>query len=289
MKIIKRTIRSWLSNDPFSQSAAAAYYATFSLPGLLIIIMGIAAIFFDQRSVEREVLGHIRNMLGVDVARSVGEIVDETQRNDRDIWAMAIGGFTLLFGATGLFAQLQKSLNFIWKVEVKKNVGFLKFMKHRATAFGVVVAIGFLLMISLSINAALSALGDWLETQIPGYWLFWLYALNMAASYFIISFLFALIFKVLPDAQVKWKFSLVGGVFSATLFSIGEYGLNLYFKLAEPQSAFGAAGSVILLMLWVSYSCLILLLGAEFAKACSVEYDSKVKPNEIAKKMEEKN
>jgi membrane protein len=288
MKIIKQTLRSWLSNDPFSQSAAVAYYATFSLPGLLIIIMGIAAIFFDQKSVEREVLGHIQNMLGVDAARSVGKIVDETQRNDRDVWAMVIGGFTLLFGATGLFAQLQKSLNFIWKVEVRKNVGFLKFIKHRATAFGIVVAIGFLLMVSLSVNAALSALGDWLETQIPAYWLFGLYALNMAVSYFIISFLFALIFKVLPDVRVKWKFSLVGGVFSATLFSIGEYGLNLYFKLAEPQSAFGAAGSVVLLMLWVSYSCLILLLGAEFTKACSLEYDSKVKPSEIAKKTEGK-
>ena len=156
LKILKKSLGYWLRDDPFTQSAAAAYYAIFALPGLLIIVMAIAAFVFDQSRVEGEVLGHINNILGAQVAQNVNQIVTETQQGDRDTWAMIAGIITLLFGATGLFAQLQRSLNRIWEVEVKKSAGLLAFLKTRLISFSVILVIGFLLLVSLSLTALIA-------------------------------------------------------------------------------------------------------------------------------------
>jgi membrane protein len=274
---------SWWESDSFSKSAAVAYYSIFSFPGLLIIIMGMAAIFFDRASVEAQAIGHIREVLGYDIAFNIDHIIDETQRKDRDIWALVIGFATLLVGAGGVFGQLQKALNDIWEVKVKKRAAWLEFLKHRATAFGIILAIGFLLTVSLAITALLTALGDWVAGQMPVYALYGVHLVNFLLSYCMITFLFTLIFKILPDVHLPWRTSLAGGAVSTVLFVIGEYGVHTYFKIFEPASTFGAAGSLILLMLWVFYSCLILLLGAHFTKACAEVESLRVTPTKIAK------
>ena len=274
-----------MRDDPFTQSAAAAYYAIFALPGLLIIVMAIAAFVFDQSRVEAEVLGHITNILGAQAAQNVNQIVTETQQGDRDTWAMIAGIITLLFGATGLFAQLQRSLNRIWEVEVKKSAGLLAFLKTRLISFSVILVIGFLLLVSLSLTAIINLLGEWISAQFSPSLATILSLVNMTFSFLTITALFTFIFKMLPDAIVSWRSAFFGGALSTILFTIGEYALNYYFKLAEPQSSFGAAGSIILLMLWVSYSCMILLVGAEFAKTHEQETSGlKSKPSVIAKK-----
>ncbi|MEX1035918.1 MAG: YihY/virulence factor BrkB family protein [Sneathiella sp.] len=275
-----------MSNDPFTQSAAAAYYAIFSLPGLLIIVMAIAAVFFDHQRVETEILGYIGNILGREISLSIKEIVEETQRRDRDLWAMIAGIATLIFGATGLFAQLQRSLNLIWDAEISQNAGWRAFLKSRLISFGLILIVGFLLLISLSFTAFFTIFSDWFAAQFSPEWASWLMFFNSAFSLLIIITLFALIFKILPDVRVDWDVAFYGGIVSAILFSIGEYALNYYFKLAEPQSSFGAAGSIILVMLWVSYSCLILLIGAEFSKTYTRESKAnRIFPDGMAKRQ----
>ncbi len=280
-----KSFQNWLSDDPFTQSAAAAYYAIFSLPGLLIIVMAVAAVFFDQQRVETEILGYIGNMLGRDVSLSIKQIVEETQQRDRDLWAMIAGVATLIFGATGLFAQLQRSLNYIWGVELSQKAGWWVFLKSRLISFGLILIVGFLLLISLSFTAFFTIFSDWFATQFSPDWAQGLLIFNTAFSFCIIVTLFALIFKILPDAHVEWNVAFYGGAISAILFSIGEYALNFYFKMAEPASSFGAAGSIILVMLWVSYSCLILLIGAEFSRTYTQEDKAReIRMGGIAKK-----
>jgi len=267
LKVLKSTFQNWIKDDPFTQSAAAAYYSIFSMPGLLIIVMALAALFFDQQQVEQQILGQIKSSMGAETAETIREVVNETQRKDRDIWGLIVGIATLAFGATGLFAHLQRSLNQIWGVEIKKSAGWFKLVKDRLISFSLVLVIGFLLLVSLSLTSALAIFKEWLAGHLSEGMLLLLIPINIAISLSLVVILFALIYKILPDVDVPWSSAFGGAVLSALLFTLGEHAIGLYFGIAEPQSSFGAAGSIILIMLWVSYSCMIVLIGAEFSKA----------------------
>lgn len=284
-RFLKNVFKTWNNCDPFLQSAATAYYALFSLPGLLIIIIAVASQFISKDIVETEVIDHITHTLGTDSAESIKTIIARSNTQGQGLWALTAGLMTLAFGATGLFIQIQHSLNRIWNVEVKKSAGFMTFFKNRAASFGIVVIIGFLLLVSLTITALLTAFKGWLSTQLPEIVISLFFMLDFAVSIMVISCLFAVIFKVLPDVHIRWKEAFYGGIASAVLFSVGEYAMNIYFDVARPQSTFGAAGSMVLLMLWMSYSCLILLLGASFTKVFG-EYllGAKAPLNELAQK-----
>lgn len=285
LKLFIKSFNNWFNDDPFTQGAAAAYYAIFSFPGLLIITMSVAAFAFDQQQVETQVVSKLSQMLGAETAQDLNEIAQETQRKDRDIWALVIGLLTLSFGATGLFAHLQRALNQIFEVEVKDSAGIWLFIKSRLISFGVVLMLGFLLLISLSMTAVINLLSEWVAAQFSPEFSIAILVVNILISFFLTVLLFALIYRILPDAQLAWRSAFMGGVVAAVFFKIGEQALTVYFELAEPQSSFGAAGSLVLLMLWVSYSCMILLLGAEFAKVHErVKHGKVVKPSDIAKK-----
>jgi membrane protein len=287
LKLFIHSLKNWFDDDPFTQSAAAAYYAIFSFPGLLIITMSVAAFAFDQQQVETQVVGKLSQMLGAETAQNLNEIAQETQRKDRDVWALVIGLLTLSFGATGLFAHLQRALNQIFEVEVKESAGIWLFIKARLISFGVVLMLGFLLLISLSLTAVINLLSDWISAQFSPAFSLAIAVVNVLVSFLLTILLFTLIYRILPDARMAWRSAAMGGVVAALFFKIGEQALNIYFELAEPGSSFGAAGSLVLLMLWVSYSCMILLLGAEFAKAYQqVEQDKAIKPSEIAEKTD---
>ncbi len=282
--IFIRSFKKWLADDSFTQSAAAAYYAIFSFPGLLIIIMAIGAFAFDQQQVETQVIGKIGQMLGADTAESLNEVVQETQRNDRDVWALVVGILTLSFGATGFFAHLQRSLNKIFEVEVKKSAGWWIFLRTRIISFGVVLTLGLLLLISLTLTAMITILNDFITAQFSPAFSSVILVFNVVTSMSIVVLLFTLIYKILPDARIEWRCAFVGGVVATIFFKIGEYAMNTYFELAEPGSSFGAAGSLVLLMLWVSYSCMILFLGAEFSREYGRQkYGHDSEPSEIAK------
>lgn len=284
LNMLIKSFKNWFSDDPFTNSAAAAYYAIFSFPGLIIIVMSIAALAFDSQHVESLVTGQLSQILGKDTANSLLQIVQETQHNDRDKWALIAGMLTLSFGATGLFANLQRSLNKIFQVEVKKSAGIFAFIRTRIISFSIVLILGLLLLISLSLTALITLLSDWITAQFSTSFTAVIALITLVTSLSIVVVLFTLIYKILPDANLKWRSAIMGGILATILFEIGEYTLNFYFGIAKPQSTFGAAGSLVLLMLWVSYSCMILFIGAEFCKTYELsKYNREIIPNKIAK------
>lgn len=281
--LVKETYKDWVDDEPFDQSAIVAYYSIFSLPALLIIIVTIAGIAFGQKAVQDQISSQIGGMIGPDSAKDIqGMIASSYQQGNSGI-ALVIGVATLLFGATGVFIALQKALNRIWEVKINPDKSGLKMLiRARAVSFGVVLTIGFLLLISLVITAALTALSGWVEERMPDFFLYIFYVVDFLISISIITLLFAMLFRFLPDVNIEWKSVWTGAVITALLFVIGKYALALYFGNAEPGSTYGAAGSIILILLWVFYSCLIMFFGAEFTQVYARRYGHRVEPNENA-------
>lgn len=283
--LLKETYQEWNEDDPWRMAAAMSYYAIFSLPGLLIIVITVAGYFFSQKAVEGEIENQIGEMIGPEAASSVQTMVSNAQNIESSTWAAIIGIATLIFGATGVFYQLQQSLNKIWEVEVKKEeAGVKKLLLDRVSSFGMILIIGFLLLISLVLTAGLSALSDYISQNLTDYLLYVFYVAEFLVSYGIVTLLFALIYKVLPDVIIKWRTVRVGALVTAALFVIGKFGLGIYFGNSDPASAYGAAGSLILILLWVSYSCLILFFGAEFTQVYARRYGHKIQPAPHAKR-----
>jgi membrane protein len=281
-QLLKDTFAGWNEADPFAQSATVAYYAIFSLPALLVLVISVASFAFGTEEVSGKLFSDISSTMGEDTAKQVKEMMEKAGEHDRSLWASIIGGLTLIVGATGVFGQLQKALNQVWEVKPKPKQAMLKMLKDRLFSFGLVLSIGFLLLVSLVLTSMLTAFGDWLKGQLPDVAVYLLFVLNFVVSFVIISVLFALMFKVLPDAKVIWKYVWVGAGITGLLFMIGKFALGIYFGKAEPQSAYGAAGSVILILLWVSYSCMILFFGAEFTKQFAKRYGYGIQPAENA-------
>jgi membrane protein len=277
-QITKKTGAAWMKADPFRQSAVIAYYAIFSIPALLVIIIACAGLAFGREAVQGEISSQIGSAMGEDTANQVEEIIANASEKKNSIIATIISVVTLIVGSTAVFAQLQISLDQIWEVKVTAKKMWLKNLKDRLFSFGLIISISFLMLVSLLLTAALSAFGDWIKAHMPGVMLYLFYLLNFIVSFGVITVLFALMFKILPDAAVRWRNVWIGAMATALLFIIGKFGLGIYFGKAEPGSTYGAAGSIVLLMLWVSYSCMIVFFGAEFTKQFSVYYGNEIKP-----------
>jgi membrane protein len=283
--LLNNTYQEWSDKDPFRQSAVIAYYAIFSIPGLLVLIIAIAGYFFGKDTVNHEILGQIATTMGTETATQVGEILTKSSESKSNVWNTIIGAVILLVGATGVFVELQKSLNYIWHVTVSTKKGILPILKARLFSFGLILAIAFLLIISLVISTALAAFSNWFKVDTSSFVLIVFNVLNFIFSLAVLSALFALIFKILPDAKIKWKHVWLGSIVTGILFTIGKTGLAFYFGKAEPASIYGAAGSIILILLWVSYSSMILFFGAEFTAVYAKMYSGTVPPDEIAEKV----
>jgi membrane protein len=286
-KIFKKASKEWMAKDPFRESSIIAYYSIFSLPGLFVLIITVAAFFFGREAVNEHVFSQITSSIGEDSAGQIQEIIQKQQRETEktSFWGAIIGIGTLLLGATGVFAQFQKSLNIIWEVEPDTSKsGILQLLKVRLFSFGLIVSIAFLLMISLLISTLITAFGGWLTGKFSESLLIVIQILNFIISLGILTFLFALMLKIFPDAKIKWKDVWIGSFVTALLFTLGKFALSLYFGKANPASAFGAAGSIILILLWVSYSSMIVFFGAEFTRQYTLEYTGEVPPSDHAKK-----
>lgn len=282
--LFKETAKEWNEEDPFRQSAVIAYYAIFSLPALLIIIVQVAGLVFGKEAVQGKVEKQIDSMMGQEAASQVQTMISNAGQMESSTIAIIIGVATLLFGATGVFYQMQQSLNKVWEVEPKSDAGIAKMAMDRATSLGVILAIGFLLLISLVLTTAINVLNDWIQSQLPDFMVVLVFVVNELLSIGIITLLFALIFKVLPDAKVRWQSVWVGALVTAILFTIGKFALGIYFGQADPASAYGAAGSVILILLWVNYSALILIFGAEFTQIYARRHGHRIEPDNHAQR-----
>ena len=286
--LLKETYKGWIDDEPFDLSAVVAYYSIFSLPALLIIIVTIAGMAFGRDAVQNQITGQIGGMIGQDSAKDVQAMIANSYKQGNSTIALVVGVATLLFGATGVFMALQKSLNRVWDVKTDpKKSGIKTMVKTRAISFGIILAIGFLLLISLVLTTGLTAVSDWVAARMPEFVLYIFYVINFLVTLAIITLLFALLFRFLPDVKIEWRSVWVGAAITALLFTIGKFALAFYFGAAEPGSTYGAAGSVILILLWVSYSCLILFFGAEFTQAYAKRYGHSIEPNKSAIRLGE--
>ena len=266
--LIKETFKQWNARDPFNNSTVIAFYTIFSLPGLLVIVVTVAGYFYDKTSVTEHISTQIQNVIGGDTASDIESMIGKASETKGSVIASILGVATLLFGATGVFYQLQQMLNKIWEVKpkVKTKQKILALIKDRLFSFGLILAVGFLLLVSLVISAGIGAVNTWVSRNFSESLTIVFSVLDIVVSIGVITCLFAAIFKFLPDAKIKWRHVWPGALLTSILFVIAKFALGLYLGQSNPGSTYGAAGSVILIMLWVSYAGLILLFGAEFTR-----------------------
>lgn len=277
-EVVKNTAIHWNESGPWRQSAILAYYSIFSLPALLLIIIVMAGYFFGEDAVSRELSTQISDMIGKETARTVEVMVANAAETGSSTLAMLMGIGFLLFGATTVFYHLQVSLNRIWGVMPKPKQALLKYLKDRLLSFGLVLIIGFLLLMSLMITTLLAILGDWLTEYWPQITSPLVAIANRSVALIVPATLFALMFKILPDAIIRWRSVWIGAIITAVLFAIGQWGLSVYFNQTDPASVYGAAGAIILILIWVSYVAMILLFGAEFTRQWANKFGHGIKP-----------
>ena len=282
-QLLKISFKNWNDKDPFRQSAIIAYYAIFSIPGLLVLIIAIAGYFFGHDVVNQNLIAQISETIGSETALQIEELLLKSTTEKSTTWGSIVGITILLVGATGVFVELQTTLNLIWNVKVKPQNGIWRILKARLFSFGLILAIAFLLTISLVISTALVAISNYIHFESSQFMMTLYGILNFIISLIVISALFAMIFKILPDAKIHWKHVWLGSLITGILFTIGKTALAYYFGKAEPASVYGAAGSIILMLLWVSYSSMILFFGAEFTAAYAKMYSGTIAPTDIAK------
>lgn len=287
--LLKETFHHWNEREPFNNSIIIAYYTIFSLPGLLVIIINLAGYFFGTEAVTKQLTGQIGGIVGGNTARDVQEIIANASRSEGTTLSTILSIATLLFGATGVFYQLQQILNKMWEVKPKPKQKFLKLIKDRIFSFGLILVVGFLLLVSLVLSAALAAVSDWVQSHVSEGLVVIFKVLDIVASVGVITLLFAGIFKFLPDAKIQWRDVWHGAILTSILFVVAKFLLGLYFGKSDPGSTYGAAGSIILIMLWVSYAGMVLLFGAEFTQVFANRHGRKVEPTEVAESTEGQN
>lgn len=278
----------WNKNNPWRLGAVVAYYSILSMPGLLIIIINTVGAIWGTEIVQGQITGQIADAIGPGAADSVVAIIENSRKDDRTVFATIIGAAVLIFGATGVFYQLQISMNEIWNVKVDPEAGYWKLIKDRALSLAFVLVIAFLLIVSLVVSTALTVLSNFLARIWEPAYLFIAQFFEFALSTVVIGFLFVLIFRLMPDMEIKWRSVWLGGFMTALFFNLGKILLSIYFGAADPGSTYGAAGSVVLILLWVSYSCLILFYGAAFTRVYAEKYENEIHPSDFAMKVIEK-
>ena len=279
--LLKLSYQGWKEDKASRLAAALAYYTIFSLAPLLIIVIAITGLFWQQQAVHQQVMGQIQSLVGVDGAKFVSDLLTSASNPARGITATILGIITLIFGALGVFNELHNALNTIWEVKEEETKGFLQSVKKiildRFLSFTMILGIGFLLLVSLVISAGLSAVQTTIGNVFP-FSEFILQLINLVISIGVITVLFALIYKFLPDAEIAWRDVWLGAFVTAVLFSLGKLLIGIYLGNSAVASSFGAAGSLVLLLVWIYYSAQILFFGAEFTEVYANNYGSKIVP-----------
>ncbi len=280
--VTKEVFLDFLDNNSFQKGAALAYYTIFALPPILIIMINIAGSVFSREAVRGQVYTQLRDLIGSSGAADIQKMVENINQSADFTWATIIGVFTLLVGATGVFISLQESLNQIWGVKPKPRNEYVKLILDRLLSFAMIMAIVFLLLVSLLVHAALVAVNSFLVDRIDEAWLQVSQLVNLVVSMGVVTFLFALIYKFLPDAKIKWSDVWVGSLVTALLFTLGKSLIGLYLGNSNFSGIYGAAGSVIVILTWVFYTSQIIFLGAQFTLVYARRYGTNIYPAEYA-------
>jgi membrane protein len=273
--IVAKSVAAWFDDNASSLGAALAFYTIFSVAPILIIAMAIAGAVFGPDTAQTEVLSQLRALTGDAGAAAIRELLTSAHYSDKKGIAAAIGIVTLVVGATSVFGELQNALERIWQTPPQpKGVGWWRFVRARVLSVGMVLGVGFLLLVSLVASAALAAFGGWLGTFLPQLEIV-LPVLDLVVSFGMTVLLFALIYRYVPRESIPWGDVWIGATVTALLFTIGKYLIGVYLGKSSFNSAYGAAGSIIVLLLWIYYSAQIFLLGAEFTRVFAYEYGSR--------------
>jgi len=281
--MFQSAVRAWWDDDALRLGASLAYYTLFAIAPILIVATAIAGIVFGAEAVSGEIVGQLDHLIGREGARAVQSLLEGASQRRTGILATVLGSITFVVAATGAFLELQAALNTIWRVKPKPGTHLKAFVMDRLRSFGLVVAIGFLLMVSLAVTAALAALNGWLSRYAPDVPLLWS-GVSLLVSLTVTTGLFALLFRFLPDVRLHWRDVMIGALATAVLFTIGQLLIGVYLGQSSMASTYGAAGSVMILLLWVYYSCQILLFGAEFTRVYAQREGTKPPPEPFAVK-----
>lgn len=280
--LVKESFSEFIDDNGMKLSAALSYYTIFSLAPMLLLIISIVSIFFGKEAFQGELFNQISGLVGKQAAAQVQELIKNAAISDKSNMAAAVGGVTLLIGATGVFAEIQDSINYIWSIKSKPKKGWLQYLKNRLLSFSIILTLGFLLIVTLGVNAMVDLLSNRLERYFSEASVVLFSVLNVGLVLVIITSLFAVIFKVLPDGHLRWKECIVGAAFTSILFAIGKFGISFYLGQSDLGATYGASASIVILLTWIYYSSIILYFGAEFTKVYARSDGEAISPNEHA-------
>jgi len=279
--MIKETFKEWQEDGALDLGAALSYYAIFSLAPLLLIVIGVAGLVWGREAVQGQLVSQLQGLVGEQGGQAIQTMIANAGKHGSGVMATIIGVLTILFGATGVFVQLQTSLDRIWNVEPRPGAGIRGFVKTRLLSFGMILGIGFLLLVSLVLATAVTAVTTWATGLLPAAKVL-AEGLTFVVSFALTTLLFAMIFKVLPDVKIAWRDVWIGAAATALLFTLGKFLIGLYLAKSSVASTYGAAGSLVIVLLWIYYSSQILFLGAEFTQVYAGRYGSNIRPSEHA-------
>lgn len=281
LNFFKTCVEQWIAEGPFNLAAALAYYTLFSLTPLLIVLTGIVGLLAGRQTAQNYIYSSLNDMVGEQSAHAVMDMMQRANSEHSGLIGTIVGVALLLFGAGGVVGQLQSSLNTIWGVETKKQKGLWPILRARFVSYAMLLAIGFLLLVSLAVTTALAALSGYLHGLLPAIGFVWP-MMDLAISFGFVTVLFALIYKFLPDVKIAWRDVWIGAALTAFFFSVGKFLIGLYLGKSAVASSYGAAGSLVTVLLWVYYSSLIFFFGAEVTRVYATQYGSGLKPTELA-------
>lgn len=286
-EVLKNSFNGFGEHKVTKLSGSLAYYTVFSMAPLLVVVIALCGVFLEQDAAEGQIFLQLKGFLGAETAAQLQELIRKAAIGDKGIIASIIGGVTLLVGATTIFADIQDSINMIWGIKPKPKKGWLKLLQNRFLSFSVIVSLGFLLLVSLMISTVLDGFSQRLEAKFSDVSVVVFTILNLLVTFAVVTTIFGVIFKVLPDAKIRWKDVASGAMVTAILFMLGKLGISFYIGQSDVGSTYGAAGSLVILLMWAYYSSIILYFGAEFTKAYAIAYGAEIHPAPYAVTMRE--
>jgi len=286
--ILKETVSTFMDNKGLKLSASLAYYTLFSMAPLLLLVISLAGAFFGREAIEGSVFAELNGLVGNDAAAQIQQIIKNMELSGSTTLSLVIGTVSLIIGATTVFGDIQDSVNKIWSVKAKPEKGWLKLVKDRLLSGSIIIGLGFLLIVALVVNGAVSAFDYILKGWLPDFSVVLLTALTALVNFLVLALLFGVIYKVLPDAKIKWRDVRAGALFTAALFMLGRYVIGIYIDKADVGSPYGAAGSLIIILIWVYYSAAILYISTSFTKVYAAAKGENIKPSDHAVYVEEK-
>jgi len=281
-EVLKDSFTGFSDHKVTKLGASLAYYTVFSMAPLLVLIISLCSIFYGREAVEGQIYAQLAGFMGGNTAAELQAIIKKATVSGKGTLAAIIGGVTLLIGATTVFAEIQDSINSIWGLKPKPKRGWLKMVQNRFLSFSVIISLGFILIVSLGVTAVIDAFSNRLQASFPDVAVIVFYIVNQVITLTVITLIFGVIFKVLPDAKIKWKDVFSGALITALLFMLGKFAISFYISKSDVGGTYGAAGSLVILLLWTYYSSLILYFGAVFTKSYAIKYGSEIHPNSYA-------